>query len=157
MNEIKFQRSIFFRTTDTKKNLISLNKCSILPFANNYLSMCFRHYEPGRYIVKVAKSNDSVYLVWILPNELFSANIRIDSMKSSNQFDFYRMRKMLFNHVTSSDNKIFTDWKRDFSVTTLLVNPSCLEHLSKTFKQAIETFPNVFNSNESFQSLTISC
>ncbi|CAF2842129.1 unnamed protein product [Rotaria sp. Silwood2] len=67
------------------------------------------------------------------------------------------MRKVLFTNVTSSDNQIFTEWKRDFSVTTLLVNRFCLDHLSIAFKQAIENFPNVFNSKESFQSVTIFC
>jgi len=65
------------------------------------------------------------------------------------------MRKVLFTHITSSDDKIFTEWKRDFSVTTLLVNRLCLDHLSTAFKQEIEKFPNVFNNKESFQSLTI--
>ncbi|CAF1417819.1 unnamed protein product [Rotaria sp. Silwood1] len=142
---------------DPQNNLVSFNKCSLLPFANNYLSTCFHHCEPGRYIIKVPKSNDSIFLVWILPNQILSANTMIDSSKNSTQLDFYRMRKVLFTHVTSSDNQIFTEWKRDFSVTTLLVNRLCLDHLAIAFKQAIEKFPNVFNSNESFQSVTISC
>jgi len=66
------------------------------------------------------------------------------------------MRKVLFTHVTSPDSKIFAEWKRDFSVTTLLVNRLCLDHLSTAFKQAMETFPNMFNNKELFQSLTIS-
>jgi hypothetical protein len=66
------------------------------------------------------------------------------------------MRKILFTHITSSDNKIFAEWKRDFSVTTLLVNQLCLDHLSATFKEDIEKFPNASNNKEPFQSLTIS-
>jgi hypothetical protein len=66
------------------------------------------------------------------------------------------MRKILFTHITSAENKIFTEWKRDFSVTTLLVNRLCLDHLSTAFKQEMETFPNVSNDKEPFQSLTIS-
>ncbi|CAF2647726.1 unnamed protein product [Rotaria sp. Silwood2] len=142
---------------DSQNNLLSFNKCSLLPFSNDYLSTCFRHCEPGRYIIKVPKSNDSIFLVWILPNQILSANAIIDSSKNSTQLDFYRMRKVLFTNVTSSDNQIFTEWKRDFSVTTLLVNRFCLDHLSIAFKQAIENFPNVFNSKESFQSVTIFC
>ncbi|CAF1083449.1 unnamed protein product [Rotaria sordida] len=142
---------------DTQKNLVSFNKCSLLPFSNDYLSTCFRHCEPGRYIIKVPKSNDSMFLVWILPNQILSGNAIIDSSKNSTQLDFYRMRKVLFTHVTSSDNQIFNEWKRDFSVTTLLVNHFCLDHLSIAFKQTIETFPNTFNSKEPFQSVTISC
>ena len=52
--------------------------------------------------------------------------------------------------------KTFTEWKRDFSVTTLLVNQFCLDHLSTAFQREIETFPNVFNNKDLFQSLTIS-
>ncbi|CAF3042955.1 unnamed protein product [Rotaria sp. Silwood2] len=115
---------------DSQNNLLSFNKCSLLPFSNDYLSTCFRHCEPGRYIIKVPKSNDSIFLVWILPNQILSANAIIDSSKNSTQLDFYRMRKVLFTNVTSSDNQIFTEWKRDFSVTTLLVNRFRLDYLS---------------------------
>lgn len=66
------------------------------------------------------------------------------------------MRKLLFSHVTSSDDKIFAEWKRDFSVTTLLVNRLCLDHLSTAFKQEMEKFPNIINNKEPFQSVTIS-
>jgi hypothetical protein len=66
------------------------------------------------------------------------------------------MKKVLFTHITSSDNKIFTEWKRDFSVSTLLVNQLCLDHLSTAFQQEIEKFPNISNIKEPFQSLTIS-
>lgn len=66
------------------------------------------------------------------------------------------MRKILFTHITSSNDKILTDWKRDFSVTTLLVNRLCLDYLSTTFQKELEKFPNIFNNKESFQSLTIS-
>jgi hypothetical protein len=65
------------------------------------------------------------------------------------------MRKVLFTHVTSADNKLFTEWKRDFSVNTLLVNQLCLDHLSTAFQRELEKFPNAFNSKETFQSLTI--
>ncbi|CAF3326110.1 unnamed protein product [Rotaria socialis] len=142
---------------DPQNNLVSFNKSSLLPFSNDYLSTCFRHYEPGRYIVKVPKSNDSLFLVWILPNQLLSTDIFIDAPINSVQLDFSRMRKILFAHVTSSDEKMFTEWKRDFSVTTLLVNRFCLEHLSTAFQRAIRKFPNAFNSKETFQSVTISC
>jgi len=141
---------------DAQTNLVSFDKSLLLPFSNDYLSSCFHHYEPGRYIVKVPKSNDSIFLVWILPNQILSANASINSSNESTQLDFHRMQKVLFTHVTSSDNKIFTEWKRDFSVTTLLVNQSCLAHLSTAFKQEIEKFPNIFNTKEPFQSLTVS-
>ncbi len=94
--------------------------------------------------------------MWILPNQILAANALINSSDKSTQLNFHRMRKVLFAHITSSDNKIFTEWKRDFSVTTLLVNQLCFDHLSTAFKQEIEKFPNLFNSKETFQSLTIS-
>lgn len=142
---------------DPQKNLMSFNKCSILPFSNDYLSSCFQHYESGRYIVKVPKYNDSIFLIWILPNQLISSNLSLDLSNKTTQLEFYPMRKILYAHVTSVDNKTFNDWKRDFSVTTILVNRFCLDHLLTAFQQAIEKFPNTFNSNEIFQSLTICC
>ncbi|UJR09224.1 hypothetical protein I4U23_013471 [Adineta vaga] len=141
---------------DIQKNLISFDKYALLPFSNDYISSCFRHQEPGRYIVKVPKVNDSVFLVWILPNQIISANVSVKSINSSTQLDFQRKRKILFSHITSADDKTFVDWKRDFSVTTLLINRLCLNHLSTTFKQELEKFPNIFNPKETFQSLTIS-
>jgi hypothetical protein len=124
----------------------------MLPFSNDYLSSCFLHHEPGRYIVKVPKSADSIFLVWILPNQILAGDA---SITSSTQLNFHRMRKVLFTHITSPDHKLFTEWKRDFSVTTLLVNQLCLDQLSTTFQGELEKFPNVYNSNEAFQSLTI--
>ncbi|CAF1209243.1 unnamed protein product [Adineta steineri] len=141
---------------DVQKNLISFDKCSLIPFSNDYLLSCFHHHEPGRYIVKVPKFNDSILLVWILPNEILSADTSISSINESTQLIFHRKRKVLFTHITSSDNNIFNEWKRDFSVTTLLVNRLCLDHLSTAFQQELQKFPNVFNKQESFQSLTIS-
>ncbi|CAF1101640.1 unnamed protein product [Adineta ricciae] len=143
-------------TFDSQTDLVSFDKYALYPFSNDYLSACFRHQEPGRYIVKVPKVNDSVFLVWILPNRLLSAGTSIKSNNGSIQLNFQQKRKILFSHITSADDKLFADWKRDFSVTTLLISRLCLNHLSATFKQELEHFPNIFNSKETFQSLTIS-
>ena len=140
----------------TPSNLISLNKCSLLPYATDYLSSMFRHHEPGRYIIKIPKGNDSIYLVWILPNQMLSGDISVDGSIQSSAMNFRRTRKILFTHVTSIEQKLFVEWKRDFSVNTLLVNSSSLEHLSRVFEQELNTFPHAFNSQEMFQSLTIS-
>jgi hypothetical protein len=140
---------------DAQTNLVSFDKCSLLPFSNDYISSCFRQHEPGRYIVKLPKSIDSIFLVWILPNQILAGDASVNSSIQSTQLNFHRMRKLLFTHVTSADNKLFTEWKRDFSVTTLLVNQLCLDHLSTAFQHELEKFPNVYNSNEAFQSLTI--
>lgn len=147
---------MYFLYLDSQRDLISFDKYVLFPFSNDYLSSCFRHQEPGRYIVKVPKVNDSVFLVWILPNQLLSAGTSIKSSNGSTQLNFQQKRKVLFSHITSADNKLFADWKRDFSVTTLLISRLCLDHLSAAFKQELENFPNLFNSKETFQSLTIS-
>lgn len=138
-----------------KNDLISFDKCSFLPFVNEYLSSCFHNHEPGRYIIKVAKSNDSIYLVWILPNEILAGDASLDDSTSTARLNFRRMRKILFAHVNSIDDKNYSEWKRDFSVTTLLVNRTCLEQLSIAFANELKTFPNSFSSNETFQTLTI--
>ena len=135
---------------------MSLNKCSLAPFSIDYLASSFRHHEPGRYIVKVPKGSESIYLVWILPNQILSGDATMDSSIPSTQLTFHRTRKLLFAHVTSAEHQLFTEWKRDFSVNTLLVNQSCLDYLTRAFDQELNKFPHAFNSKETFQSLTIS-
>lgn len=146
----------YFLVLDLQTNLVSLNKCSLLPFSTDYLASAFHHCESGRYIVKVPKLNESIFLVWILPNQIISGDVISDSSTPSNQLNFHRTRKLLFAHVTSAEHQLFTDWKRDFSVNTLLVNQSCLDHLARAFERELNKFPHAFNSKETFQSLTIS-
>ena len=118
---------------DPKTNLVSLNKCSLLPYSTDFLSSCFRHCEPGRYIVKVPKSNEGVFLLWVLPNQIMSGRIDLLSTNPSTELQFHRKRKILLGSVTSPDHPMLAEWKRDFSVVTLLVNRVCLEHLASVF------------------------
>ena len=141
---------------DPQNNLVSLDKCQLIPFSNDYLSSCFRHHEAGRYIVKVAKYNDLIFLLFLLPNQIITGTASINASSGSVRMSYRRRRKALVARVTSADNAVFTEWKRDFSVTTLLVNRSCLEHLATRFEDTIHQFPNLPNSADAFQSLTMS-
>ncbi|CAF1218079.1 unnamed protein product [Didymodactylos carnosus] len=148
---------------DSVHDVVSIEKCLLKYFSDYYLLSCFRHYECGRYIIKVKRSNQLIFLLWILPNELLAARCQInknEDAKDAKILKFNKMRKMMFMKINHDDmnSKLLNDWKHDFSVTTIHVSEQCLHEIGKAFEKEMKMFPHSGSENGqklSFQSLTV--